>query len=51
MKAVIISDIHGNLEAIRSLPESFDELSVLGDLVNYGPDPADVVEFVQSNEP
>jgi putative phosphoesterase len=48
MKAVIISDIHGNLEAIRSLPESFDELWVLGDLVNYGPDPADVVEFVQS---
>ncbi len=48
MKAVIISDIHGNSEALRSLPESFDELWVLGDLVNYGPDPGDVVEFVQS---
>ncbi len=49
MKIVIISDIHGNIEAVKSLPEKFDELWVLGDLVNYGPDPAEVVEFVRSN--
>jgi putative phosphoesterase len=49
MKAVIISDIHGNLEALRSLPETFDELWVLGDLVNYGPEPGGVVDFIQTN--
>ena len=49
MKIVIISDIHGNLEALSSLPEKFDELWVLGDLVNYGPNPAEVVDFVQAN--
>lgn len=49
MKAVIISDIHSNLEALNSLPEEFDELWVLGDLVNYGPDPGGVVDFVGAN--
>lgn len=44
MKLVIISDIHGNLDALRALPERFDELWVLGDLVNYGPQPREVVE-------
>lgn len=48
MKIVIISDVHGNLEALSSLPEEFDELWVLGDLVNYGPDPIGVMEFVQA---
>ena len=49
MKVVILSDIHGNLEALAELPEKFDELWVLGDLVNYGPDPAEVIEFVRAN--
>ena len=39
MKMVIISDIHGNHDALRALPEEYDELWVLGDLVNYGPSP------------
>jgi putative phosphoesterase len=47
VKIAIISDIHGNLEALTSLREEFDELWVLGDLVNYGPNPAEVVEFVR----
>lgn len=49
MKIVITSDIHGNAEALRSLPDTFDELWVLGDLVNYGPDPAGVVDFIQAH--
>lgn len=48
MKIVIISDIHGNFEALAALPEAYDELWVLGDLVNYGPDPAAVIDFVRS---
>ncbi len=48
MRILIVSDLHANLEAVRSLPESYDELWVLGDLVNYGPDPGEVVEFVRA---
>lgn len=47
MKIVIISDIHGNYDALTALPEKYDELWVLGDLVNYGPEPREVVEFVR----
>jgi predicted phosphodiesterase len=46
-KIFIISDIHGNLEALRALPPGYDELWVLGDLVNYGPQPAEVIDFVR----
>lgn len=47
MRIVIISDLHGNYEALRALPEKYDELWVLGDLVNYGPEPGAVVDFVK----
>jgi predicted phosphodiesterase len=48
MRICIISDLHANLEALRALPGGYDELWVLGDLVNYGPDPAAVIDFVRS---
>lgn len=44
MRIAIVSDLHANLEALNSLPEDFDEMWVLGDLVNYGPNPAEVVD-------
>ncbi|MBB3394235.1 YfcE family phosphodiesterase [Rhizobium sp. BK060] len=48
MKIVIISDLHGNLEAWNSFPEKeWDELWVLGDLVNYGPNPAEVIDALR----
>jgi protein phosphatase len=49
MKIVIISDVHGNYDALSHLPEDYDQLWVLGDLVNYGPQPAEVVNFVRSH--
>ena len=49
MKIAIISDVHGNYEALRSLPDGYDELWVLGDLVNYGPEPGAVVDLVKVN--
>ena len=49
MKIVIISDLHNNFDALSALPELGDELWVLGDLVNYGPLPAEVVCFVRSH--
>jgi predicted phosphodiesterase len=47
MKIVIVSDLHANWDALSGLPESFDELWVLGDLVDYGPQPSEVVNFVR----
>jgi len=49
MKIVIISDIHANMEAIEALPEVGDQLWVLGDLVNYGPNPVPVIDWVRRN--
>jgi protein phosphatase len=49
MRVLIVSDLHANLEAVAALPRNFDRLWVLGDLVNYGPNPAEVVEFVREN--
>jgi putative phosphoesterase len=46
MKIVIVADIHGNFDALQALPEDYDELWVLGDLVNYGPQPAEVIAHV-----
>jgi putative phosphoesterase len=46
MKIAIVSDIHANLEALESFPETWDELWVLGDLVNYGPNPREVIRWV-----
>jgi predicted phosphodiesterase len=47
MKVIIISDIHGNFDALSALPEDYDQLWVLGDLVNYGPQPGEVIELVR----
>ena len=50
MKILIISDIHGNLEALQAvLAEPHDELWILGDLVNYGPNPSEVVDLIRMN--
>jgi putative phosphoesterase len=49
LKILIASDLHGNLEAMRVLPTDHDELWVLGDLVNYGPNPAEVIGFVREH--
>jgi protein phosphatase len=46
MRIAIISDLHGNLEALESFPEAYDELWVLGDLVNYGANPHEVIQFL-----
>lgn len=49
MRICIISDLHANLEAFSALPRDYDELWVLGDLVNYGPDPAETIDLVRSH--
>jgi predicted phosphodiesterase len=54
MKIIIISDIHGNLEAMNKALEYIDKLEgnkrivCLGDIVGYGPNPTECLEIVQS---
>lgn len=48
-RIALISDIHGNCEALKALPRDYDELGVLGDLVNYGQQSAEVIDFVKQD--
>ena len=53
MKA-IISDIHGNLEALQSVLADIkqlgvDEIYCLGDIVGYGPNPRECIDLVMAN--
>jgi protein phosphatase len=50
MKVAIVSDIHGNLAALEAFPEkSFDHLWCLGDLVDYGPRPHEVIQWIKQH--
>jgi putative phosphoesterase len=48
MRIAIISDLHANFDALRALPRDYDRLWVLGDLVDYGPEPREVIDFVRA---
>ncbi len=54
MKALLLSDIHGNIDALQGLDEDLqrreerpDLVLVLGDLVDYGPAPGEVISWVR----
>ncbi|MEM4389280.1 MAG: metallophosphoesterase family protein [Candidatus Micrarchaeia archaeon] len=49
MKLLVISDIHGNYEALEAIASTvrYDEVLCLGDLVDFGPDPKECVEWVR----
>ena len=54
MKIAIVSDIHGNLEALSRVLEyirenDIEEIYCLGDVVGYGPNPNECVELVREN--
>jgi len=54
LRVLIISDIHGNevaLKAVLEDAENYDAIWVLGDLVDYGPDPHLVVDEVRFLKP
>ena len=51
MKRAIISDIHGNLEALNRVLEhiaeqNVDEIFCLGDVIGYGPNPCECLDLV-----
>ena len=52
MRYLVLSDIHGNLEALDAVlaavePRGYDATLVLGDLVGYGADPNAVIDRVR----
>jgi protein phosphatase len=48
VKIVIVSDVHANLAALKAFPEEhYDQLWCLGDLVNYGPKPHEVIQGIR----
>ncbi len=50
MRALVVSDIHGNLQAFEAALEAagaFDQLWNLGDAVGYGGNPNEVVEILR----
>ena len=54
MKIAFISDVHGNLAAVEAALEAVNSHGVdlvvnLGDLVQYGPEPSEVISFVRSS--
>lgn len=54
MRVLVISDIHGNADALQKVLEHavrWDKLWVLGDLVDYGPEPHLVVDLIRSLKP
>jgi predicted phosphodiesterase len=56
MRYLVISDIHGNLEALEAVLAAAplaagDRLLVLGDLVGYGADPNAVVDRIRALDP
>ncbi len=51
MRILLISDIHGNKEALESvLAEPHDMVMCLGDLADYGPSPAEVIDHIRGHE-
>ncbi|MBI4445730.1 MAG: metallophosphoesterase family protein [Acidobacteria bacterium] len=53
MRILLLSDIHGNLEALQTILQAtpFEAAWVLGDLVGYGADPNRVVEIIRDLQP
>jgi predicted phosphodiesterase len=49
MRILIISDVHANLPALQAIDESFDACLCVGDLVEYGPHPREVISWVQQH--
>lgn len=49
MRILVVSDIHANWAALSAITQPFDVCLCLGDLVDYGPDPAPCVRWAMAN--
>ena len=51
MKILLISDVHANIHALEAVEraERFDEVWCCGDLTDFGPDPVEVIRWMQAH--
>lgn len=49
MRILMVADIHGNRAALDAVKEPFDVCFFLGDAVDYGPEPAACVDWIQQH--
>jgi putative phosphoesterase len=49
MRILVVSDLHGNRAAIEAVEEPYDVCFCLGDLVDYGPEPAACIRWAMAN--
>ena len=49
MRILVVSDIHANWAALAAINQPFDVCLCLGDLVDYGPDPAPCVRWAMTH--
>jgi len=47
MRLLIVSDLHANAAALEQVSQEADAVVVLGDLVDYGPDPEATIKWVR----
>lgn len=47
MRLLILADLHANGEAVRAIDEPFDAMVIVGDLVDWGVQPAETVDFAR----
>ena len=57
MRYAVLADIHANLEALTAVLKDIedkggvDEFWCLGDIVGYGPDPAECIKILRKHNP
>lgn len=49
MRILVLADIHANWSALAAIHESYDACLVLGDLVEYGVQPIECIEWVRQH--
>jgi len=49
MRILLVSDLHANWPALQAIQERFDLCLCMGDLVDYGCQPAPVIDWVRCN--
>lgn len=47
MRLVVVADLHANWPALEALPPDYDRLICLGDLVGFGPQPKECLDFIR----
>lgn len=50
MRILVLSDIHGNIDALEAIDEPCDRILFLGDAVDYGPDPIACIEYLAERD-